>query len=331
MHINNILVLLILFSIFIIVHGQLSIDELFYFNSKYTSTGDCSHFQYTFPDFRIKSNNYNQLIFNCDTSSIIFRNQEQTSSLICPTDEGYFQIHFPYLSQTIIQANQLRLHGIELCSLDDLIRNIYHEYSSSYRSQWALLINLKTNNQREQHHLAIAKNDEMTFIVLILSSEYQPKIIQPQIELILPNKNIFKFNQSSINVWRIDQDYVRTPTSLENTIIYQLSKTQFTLFNNETFFLYGTQISYPRRFRVTVDGILLTCNYDYILQCTFPILPSNTHDTDKPILKVVYNGINILNTTLTLIPRTRLDRVPTNHSINDIRTFQVNIDERLCA
>jgi hypothetical protein len=317
--------LLLLFSIFIIVHGQLSIDELFYFNSKHTSTGNCNEFQYQFSNFRIKSNNYNQLVFDCKSSSIIFQNKDRTSSSICLNDDEYFRIHFDHLSQTIIQVNQLHLHGIELCSLDDFIRDVYHEYSS-YRSRWALLINLKTNNQREQYHLAIATNGEMTFILFLISSEYQTKLI----EIIFPNENIFKFNQSLINVWRIDQGYVRIPKSLENSIIYRLSKTKFTLFNNETFFLYGTHLSQPRRFSITIDDIPVACKYDHILQCNFPILPLNIHDTHKPILQVMYNKNNILNSTLTLIPRTRLDRIPTNHSIFNIKTFQVNLDENLC-
>ena len=319
----------LLFSIVTIVHGQLSVDELFYFNSKYTSTGNCSEFQYTFSNFRINPNNYNQLTFDCNSSSIIFQNKDRTSSSICLNDEDYFRIHFHHLSQTIIEVNQLHLHGIELCSLDDFIRNIYHEYSS-YRSRSALLINLKTNNQQEQYHLALATNGEMTFIVFLISSEYQTKLTENEIEIIFANENIYKFNQSLINVWRIDQGYVRIPQSLENSIIYQLSKTKFTLFNNETFFLYGTHLSQPRRFSISIDDTPVTCKYDHILQCTFPILPLNTHDTHKPVLKVIYNTNAILNSTLTLIPRTRLDRVPTNHSIYSIRTFQVNIDENLC-
>src|ERR1700733_7678196 len=91
MHIKNSMMLLLLFSIFVIVHGQLSTEELFLFNSKYTSTGNCSDFQYTFSNFRINSNNYNQIIFNCNSSSIIFRNTEQISSTFCPDDENYFQ------------------------------------------------------------------------------------------------------------------------------------------------------------------------------------------------------------------------------------------------
>ena len=326
------MLLLHLFSIFISVYGQLSVNELFFFNSKYTLTGNCSDFQYTFPNFRINSNNYNQFIFNCNSSSLIFQNQEQNSSLICPDDKNYlqnFRIHFHHLSQTSIQVNQIHLHGIELSSLDDLIRNVYHEYSY-YRSQWALLINLENNNQQEQHHLALTTNGEMTFILFILSSEYNTTLIENEIELIFPNENIFKFNQSSINAWRIDQGYVRSPQSLEKSIIYQLSKSKFTLFNNETFFLYGTQVSYPSRFLVSIDQTLVTCKYDYILQCTFPILPLNLHDTHEPLLKIIYNRKSIFNTTLKLIPRTRLNQVWTNHSVTNIETFEVNIDENLC-
>jgi hypothetical protein len=325
------MMLLYLFSIFIAVYGQLSVDELFFFNSKYTLTGNCSDFQYNSTHFRINRNTYNQLIFNCNSSSLIFRNQDQISSSICPNNNDYFRIHFPHLSLTSIQVNQLHLHGIELCSLDDLIRSIYHEYSS-YRSQRALLINLENiHNSQEQHHLAITTNGEMIFILFLLSSEYNTTLFENEIELIFPNENIFKFNRSSINVWRIDQGYVRIPKSLENSIIYQLSKSEFTLFNNETFILYGTQLSNPRRLLVSIDKTSVTCKHDYLIQCTFPILPLNLHDTDKPILKVIYNGQNILNATLKLLPRTRLNQVWTNHSVTDIETFKVNIDPNICA
>ncbi|CAF3689735.1 unnamed protein product [Adineta steineri] len=320
--------------IFAVVHGQLSVNELFSFNSKYTLTGSCNDFKYTFNNLRLYSNNYNQLIFNCTSSSLIFQNQEHASSLICPNDENHsqnFRIHFQQLSQTSIQVNQLRLHGIELCSLDDLIRNVYHEYAY-YRSRMALLINLDThnNNKQEQQHLAIATNGEMTFILFLLSSEYNATLIENEIKLILPNENIFKFNQSLVNIWRIDQGYIRYPISLENSFVYQLSKSEFTLFNNETFFVYGTQISFPRRYRVLIDGILATCKYDYILQCTFPILSLNVHDTHEPLLNIVYNGYSMFNTTLKLIPRTRLHQIPTNHSLTDIETFEVRIAANLC-
>jgi hypothetical protein len=327
------MMLLLLFSIFVIVHGQLSVDELFVFNSKYTSTGNCSNFQYKFNNIRINSTNYNQLIFDCDSSNIIFRNTEYISSSFCPDDENYlanFRINFYNLSQTLIQVNQLNFHGIELCSLDDLIQKHYSEYPY-YRSQQALLINLENDDKKDRHHLAIATNGEMTFILFILSSEYNKTLRNNQIELIFPNENIFKFNRSSINVWRIDQGFVHSPKSLESSTIYQLSKSKFTLFNNETFFLYGTQISYPLRFTISIDDTPVTCNYNYILRCEFPILPLNIHDTHEPMLKVIYNRNSIFNATLKLIPRIRLDQVPTRHSISDIGTFQVNIDENLCA
>jgi hypothetical protein len=327
------MMLLLLFSIFVIVHGQLSVDELFFFNSKYTSTGNCSDFQYTFNNFRINTTNYNQLIFNCNSSNIIFRNQNQRSSSFCPNDENYlndFLIHFYQPSQTLIQVNQLLLNGIELCSLDNFIQTSYIEYSY-YRSQSALLINLENNdNKQEKHHLAIATNGEMTFVIFILSSEYNTTLRENQIELIFSNNHIFKFNRSSINIWRIDEGYVRSPKSIEKSI-YQLSKSKFTLFNDETFFLYGTQTYYyPTKFSVSIDEIPVTCIYNYILKCTFPILPLNIRDTHEPMLKVIYNRVSIFNATLTLIPRTRLDQVPTNHSITDIGTFKVNINENLC-
>jgi len=171
----------------------------------------------------------------------------------------------------------------------------------------------------------------MTFILFILSSEDKTILKDNQIELIFPNENIFEFNQSSVNVWRIDQGYVRTPKSLEDSIIYQLSKSKFTLFNNETFFLYGAHISNPKQLTVFIDETPVKCNYDYILQCTFPILPLNIRDTYQPMLKINYYTEPIFNATLTLIPRTRLNQVPTNYSLTDIGTLEVNIDENLCA
>ncbi|CAF1587661.1 unnamed protein product [Rotaria magnacalcarata] len=324
---------LILFSIFIIVHGQLSNDELFIFNSKYTLTGDCNNFQYIFKNFGINSNEYNQLILNCNSSTIIFRNNDHISSSFCPDDDDYFRnfrVRFPDLSQTSIQVNQLHLYGIELCSLDDLIRSVYGEYSY-YRSTSALLINLENSNRQEKHHLAITTNGEMTFILTLLSTDSNGTLVENKIELIFPNENIFQFKRSSINVWRIDQGYVRTPRSVVSHVDYQLSKSKFTLFNNETFFLYGTQISYPSRFLVSVDETLVSCNYTYVLRCTFPILPLNLLDIHQPKLKIMYNSVYIFNTTLTLIPRTRLHKVPINHSLRSIGTFQANISENTCA
>jgi hypothetical protein len=322
------MLLLLLFS-FVIVQGQLSIDELFYFNSKHTFTDNCSNFQYILTNLRI---NYNQLIFDCDSSRIIFRNKDQISSSICPNDKEHypnFIIHFHPSSQilfskeTLIHVNQLRLRGIELSSLDDLIHSVYLEYSY-YRSQQALLINF------EKHHLAIATNGEMTFMLFLLSSEYDTTLIEKKIELTFPNENSFIFNRSLINAWRIDKNVVRIPKALESVNIYRLSKSKFTLFNNETFLLYGTQVAYPGRFLVTIDGTPVKCSYDYILQCIFPTLPSDIRDTHEPVLKVIYNWRNIFNANLTLIPRTRLDRIPISHSLDDIGTFEVNIDENLC-
>lgn len=326
------MLLVFLFSIFVFVHGQLSVDEIFFFNSKYASTGNCSDFQYNFTNFQIKSNTYNQLIFNCDSSSIILRNRERIPSSFCSDDENSsndFLIHFHHLPQNFIEVNQLHLHGIELCSLDNHIQNHYSEFSY-YRSQWALLINLQTNNKQEQYHLAITTNGAMTFILFLLSSEYNKTFESNPIELIFPNKHIFKFNQSSTNIWRIDQGFVHSPESLGNPINYQLSKTKFTLFNNETFFLYGTQLLNSRRFSVSVDQTPVMCSYDHILQCTFPILPLNIDDTHEPVLTVIYNWRLIFNATLTLNSRIRLNQIPTNQSLTNIAAFKVHIDEDLC-
>ncbi len=327
------MILLLFISIFFIVYGQLSLDELFFFNSKYTSTDNCTDFQYQFPHFRMNNNTYNQLIFNCNSSNIIFRNTDQTSSSLCSNDEydlENFRIYFHDLSQTFIQANQLHFHGIELCSLDDFIQKTYSEYSY-YRSQWALLINLETNNKQEQHHLAIATNNEMTFILFIISSKYNSNFSKNPIELIFPNENIFQFNRSLINIWRIDQGFVHIPQSLENVITYQLSKSKFTLYNDETFLLYGTEILNPRRIAVYIDNTLVQCIYDHILQCTFPILPLEIHDSHKPLLKVIYNLRESFSANLTLNPRIRLGQIPTNHSITNIETYNITLDTNLCT
>lgn len=321
-----------LFFIFVVVHGQLSIDELFDFNSKYTSTGNCQNFQYNFSDFRIKSNIYNQLVLNCDASTIVFRNKNIISSSLCPDEEMYFEnfrVLFPDLSQITIQVNQLLLHGIELCSLDDLIQRTYSEYSY-YRSERALLINLKNTTAEEQQHLAIATNGEMTFILSILSTKDNNTLNENKIQIIFPYENIYKFNQLSVHVWRIDQGYVRSPPLRDTSRNYQLSKSTFTLFKNETFFIYGTQLTSQSRFSVSIEGIRVVCKYEHIFQCTFPILSWHVVDKYEPTLQVVYNKEELFNTTLTLIPRTRLHNVSTIHSITNISTFEVNIDPNRC-
>ncbi|UJR30586.1 hypothetical protein I4U23_018113 [Adineta vaga] len=327
---KNTIMLFYLFLIFVVTHGQLSIDELFHFNSKYTSSGNCTNFQYNFSSLRIHSNRYDQISLDCQSSNLILENQEKTFSSICPTDQEYFRtirIHLNHLIRTSIQVNQLHLHGIELCSLDDLIRNVYHEYSY-YRSRWALLINLNTENQ--QQHIAIATNGEMTFMLFLQSSEYNTTLLDNKIQLIFPSEQIFQFNQSKTNIWRIDQSYIRNPKSMEYTTNYQISKTKFTLFSNETFVIYGTQASLLRRFLVYIDETLVSCKYDYIIQCIFPILPLHIRDTHEPVLKVLYSRIEVFNTTLKLLPRTRLHHIPTNHSLTEIETFEVNIDGNLC-
>ncbi len=333
MHVKNSMRFLIFLSIFLIIHGQLFLDELFFFNSKYTSTDNCTNFQYEFADLRINYHKYNQLIFNCNSSNLIFRNIDQPSSSSCPNDEhnlDNFRIHFHNLSLTFIQANQLHFHGIELSSLDDFIQKTYSEYSY-YRSQWALLINLETNNKQEQHHLAISTNGEMTFILFIIPSKYSSTFSRNPIELIFPNENIFQFNRSLINIWRIDQGFVRIPQSLDNIINYQLSKSKFTLYNNETFVLYGTQILNPRRLSIYIDDTLIKCTFNPILQCTFPILPLEIHDSHQPVFKVIYNLREIFRANLTLNPRIRLDQIPTNHFLTNIRTYQINLDTNLCT
>jgi hypothetical protein len=325
--------LAIFISIFLIVHGQLSLDELFFFNSKYTSTDNCTDFQYEFTDFWINYNIYNQLIFNCNSSSLIFRNKDQPSLASCPKDEYNledFRIDFNNLSLTFIQANQLHFHGIELCSLDDFIQQTYSEHSS-YRSQWALLINLETNNKQEVHHLAISTNGEKTFILFIIPSKYNSNFSQNFIELIFPNENIFRFNRSLINVWRIDEGFVHIRQSSYAIVNYQLSKSKFTLYNNEKFVLYGTQTLNTRRFSIYMDGTPVECTVNHILRCTFPILPWYIHDSHQPVFKVNYYSIEIFRANLALNPRTRVDQIPTNHSLSQIGTYEINMDPNLCT
>ncbi|CAF1636161.1 unnamed protein product, partial [Adineta ricciae] len=327
---KNKVIFLYFFAIFVVIHGQLSIDELFLFTSKYTLSGNCTDFQYNFSKFRVQPNVYNQLTFDCQSSELVLRNQDSSFSSICPTDEKYGQtmrIHFNQPIPTSIQVNQLQLYGIELCSLDELLRNVYPEHSY-YRSRWALLINLD-NNDKNQQHLAIATDGGMTFMLFLLSPDENSTIANNQIDLIFPGEQSFRFNQSRINVWQVDPGYVRSPRSVEFSD-YQLSKTTFTLFDNETFVVYGTQVSLPRRFLVYVDDTLASCKYDYILQCQFPILPLYLSDTHQPVLKILYSRLQILNTTLTLVPRTRLHQVPTNHSLTEISTFEITLDENLC-
>ena len=329
---------LLLFAV-AIVQGQLSVDDLFSFHSKHARSSNCSGFQYKLDDLTLNAVVYNHLSIDCNGSRIILRNKEAEASPICPNDKRAsedFSIYFRRSSQiffndaTTVQVNPIRLYGIELCSLDEFIHGVYPEHSS-YRSRWALLINLENTYEGKQHRLAVATNGEMTFLVFVLSSDFDTTVIDNDIELSFPNENLFKFNRSSIHVWRVDQGYAHSPKSMDESNAYQLSKSKFTLFNNETFFVYGTQVALLRRLFVSIDDIALECYFDHILRCVFPILPLNLPDTHQPRLIVAYNRETRINTTLTLVPRTRLQSVPTNHSIFELAKFELSLTKNLCT
>ena len=332
-------VLLIVVAVVVgIVHGQLSVDELFNFRSKYALTSPCSDFQYRFADLRLNSLVYNDLRLDCDSSTIILANREQTSASICSNETEYlrnFRIHFRPSSlialsrQTVIQVNQLQLRGIEMSSLDDYIHQIYTEYSF-FRSRWALLINLEQAGGNKWHHLALASNDEMTFLVFLFARESNPVVIENSIDLVFPQENFFTFNRSQQLAWRIDQGFVRIPNLLE-AAPYQLSKNRFTLFGDEIFLIYGVHsASMARRLLVLIDDTRVICVYNSLLRCTFPILPRSIGDTHQPTLKVKYYGEVMFNASLTLVPRTRLHLVPVNFTLLNISAFEVTIDENLC-
>ena len=329
---------LLLFAV-AIVQGQLSVDDLFYFNSKHARSSNCTGFQYPLDDLTLNAVVYNHLSIDCNGSRLILRNKGADPSPICPNDKRWsedFSIHFRRSSQiffngaTNIQVNPIRLDGIELCSLDEFIHGVYPEHSS-YRSRWAFLMNMENTYEGKQHRLAVATNGEMTFLVFLLSSDFDPTLINNDIELSFPNDNVFKFNRSVIHVWRIDQGYAHSPKSVDESNAYQLSKSKFTLFNNETFFVYGTQAALPRRLFVSIDDIAVECYFDHIVRCVFPILPLDTAETHQPRLIVSYNRDTKMNTTLTLVPRTRLQSVPTNHSIFELAKFELNLNKNLCA
>ena len=325
---NSLLKLLFFISTCLIVQGQLSIDELFFYHSKYTSAGNCHDFQYKFPHFRVNYHHYDQLMLDCSSSTIIFRNTERESSSFCPNDENYLEklrIRFSHRFFASIRVTQFPLHGIELSSIDDFIQKTYTEHFY-YRSQWALLVHLENENKQESHYLAIAANDELTFILFVTLSSSNSNLV----ELIFPYENRFYFNHSSVNVWRIDQGFVHIPKLLERKTPYQLSKSDFRLFDNETFYLYGTETFVSRRLVVHIDQELLTCTFDRLLQCIFPILPLDIHDSHRPLLKVKYGGLAIFNASLTLNPRIRLNQIPTSHSLTDIASYKIDLDPNLC-
>ena len=324
---------LLFFLLAAVVHGQLSISELFQFHSKYASSGNCSDFHYAFKNVHGNFLIFNGLRIDCNSSSLILESQSiSDSSTLCIKDIEYqqnFRVHFHSIqsigNEMKIETNQIQLYGIELATLDDFIHEIYSDLAY-YRSQWALLINLGQNN-----HFALALNDEMMFLVFLnpTYNDLEPSMIS-QIDLIFPNHNIFSFNRSQLNVWRVDEGFVRNPTISKTSTDYQLSKSSFQLYSNETFFIYGTQELLPRRFQVLIDEIPASCNLNYIFRCNFPLLPSTINDTHQPKLRVIYSRRSILNATLTLRPRKRLSHIPTTFSLMNISAFQVTLDESLC-
>ena len=316
---------------FYFIHGQLSIDELFTFNSKYAFKGDCNQFQYNFSSISIHNENYNQLNFDCNSRSLILQSTKYIQSTICPEDEATsknFRIHFRHLSFSTIEVNQLRLHGIELCSVDDLIQSIYTEFSY-YRSTWGLLINLEYANK--QHHVAIATNNEMTFVLFLNPFKSKDNSQLNEIEIIFPYENTFLFNQSSsMKIWRIDEGFVRIPKSQERNTSYQLSKTKFSLFNNETFFIYGLQPAYPKLLTVRIDRTEAKCTFNNILRCQFPLLPLTIDDSHEPVVRISYILTSIFNSTVSLILRQRLHQISTSQHLTNLDKFVVNIDKNLC-
>ena len=90
-------------------------------------------------------------------------------------------------------------------------------------------------------------------------------------------------------------------------------------------------------YKVMFDYFLPFRNFQF-LPTIFPSLLGHSlwmilltlSDTHQPTLRVSYNRRNIFNATLRLIPRTRLDQVPTNYSLALIGTFEVNIDANTC-
>lgn len=325
MHMKNNLIFLLVISI---CHAQLSIDELSFINSKYSSMGHCNDFHYEFSHFRVNYHQFDQVILDCTSSSLIFRDTAQESSPFCPDDKDYFgkfSLHFSSASFASIRTNQFPLHGIELASLDNIIQNAYIEYAY-YRSLWALLIHLENDNKQRSYHLAIVTNDEMTFLVLITPS----LSMRTSIEMTFPYGNRFEFNQSSVNVWRIDSGFVLVPKSIEEEMPFQVSKLDFRLFDNETFYFYGTQGLTARRLAVKIDQTPVTCVLDRLLQCKFPILPLEIDDSHRPLLQLMYFGRYVYNATLTLNPRRRLNRIPTTHRLTDLSSYEIVLDPNLC-
>jgi hypothetical protein len=328
-----------------VVNCQLSADELFYLNTKYRQSNNCSDVKYAVPDMRLGSYNYNQLKIDCDAMTIILENEDSSLFNMCTDDSKVlndFRIRFHRSSSilfnkhTSIEVTQLRLFGIGLCSLDKFIHRVYPEYSF-YRSQWALLINIEYEEKQKHVQLGLATDGEMIFLVVLLAkgNTVDSTLMMKhnvRIDLAFANENMFLFSCSHpFNVWRIDQGYVRRPTSSAIIDSFQLSKSSFRLFSNETFLIYRTQSSLLRRFRIAIDETSVSCQYEIDpIICTFPILPSSIDDTHRPMLHVFNNRDAVFNASLTLLPRTRLNHVPRTHSIVNISTFEVTLNEHIC-
>ena len=327
-----------LFSFVSIVHGQLSPDELFTFYSKYSHSDECNEFSYDFRPIPIFPLVFNQLRFDCDSSTLILRNLNDNFSSLCVNETESlrtFRVLFRRSSlvsirdETKIEVNQILLRGIELTSLDDFIHRSYSEHGS-FRSQYALMINVINSFDGKTHHIALATNRDLTFIIFRFDSNVEVNNVEPNVDLIFPNENFFSFNRSNENVWRIDEGFVRSPKALQTPIHFQVSKLEFTLFANESFVVYGTQGSPRGRLSAKIDKTTVACTFNYILRCRFPILPANIDDDHRPQLKIFYGEINIYNKTISLNRRTRLNDIPRQLDISNISAFQVNLNENLC-
>ncbi|CAF0841029.1 unnamed protein product [Didymodactylos carnosus] len=322
--------------------SQLTIDELFSSNFKFEeyplNLADCSSDKvgliknFTNKNYlKINATIYNQLYIDCDNDQLLninLRNPNVIWNENCENkhhNDFTFRYRFLLQDKKIqVQIKEFNMEGVELCSIDEYMKNVYEEYQY-YRSNWAVLISIMP-----YFRLAFISNNEMSFLLV-----FNEQHAKNEMDILFPMEQLFKLNnktEQKINVYRIDQGYVRIPKQDEINVQYELSKHNFIVNINETFLFYGTQNAVLKEgsFRLTINDQLVSCRYNYLLFCTFPILVNDTvNDTVNVLL--LHDSSYVYNQTVGLISRKVLNNYTQSiYNLTDIQRYQFIINNKYC-
>lgn len=310
--------------VFVVVRCQLSVEELFSFDSTNVERRNCSSNRFQIDKIRFDGFEFDELRFDCSKSALILR---KNISSLCEDElqeKNLFRIEFfsgSLRDDSKIELVQNRIYGIELASSDEFVYQVYPEFPF-YRSSRSIFVNL--NNEK---FLSISTNDELSFISLFSRKRNENE----RVDFVFPGENRFSTNFSSFDVFRFDQGFIKLAQNSSKTKTIQLSKNRFQLSSGETFFIYGTEGIRARRFQVLIEGVSAPCELKSIIRCSFPILPDRIKQEDQLELRLRYFAENVFNATLSLRPRFRLSHIPTSFSIMNLTQFRVQLQTNSCT